>query len=679
MLIVYINKKPLIFTVNTTCTVLEACLLVNIKVPTFCYHPALLLEGNCRMCLIEIENIQKPQASCCLPIQNGIKIYTDTPMVKKARENVLELLLVNHPLDCPICDQGGECDLQDHSFHYGSDTNRFFLEKRSTSNKFYNSFIKTIMTRCIHCTKCIRFSTEYLGYSVLGSTFRGKLTEIGPYVLFPKYQNLNLEFSGNLVDICPVGALTSKPYSFTHRPWEVSSIDSLDFFDSFGANISIFQEPKSEKVIKILPKYNKNLNSDWINDRIRYSFDSWSFNRIKQNGYLKFKPILQNPDFSLKQTYLPITNLNIIFKILKKIKNNLNKHNSFILYDSNLDLYSLSILKSIETSYKFNLQNFPISKPLITFSYQYLFNSITKLSKIKECIIFGCNTRIESSYINLKLIHEQQTRSIKIFTFGYPSIINFTNVQYLGFNLKQLSLLKAGLNKFCLTLLNFKLPIFLFNSYIFERFDGHALFKTLSLILTKKKYLLSINALHSNEIGASLFGLTSKNYLMSSLIKFNYNLNFNNTNQPYSNIESTIQNLVYKTQGFTEYPLYLNATLLPFEFSGTYINTNGFKQKTISTHIDTTFLYKQIPSQILITILSNINKKNEMLEISSIYKLLVNKQSDKETSIFNKLNQGSFQYNYIYTVPFTSSLEKFYEKNQIVKLSKVLQKYTQLN
>jgi NADH dehydrogenase (ubiquinone) Fe-S protein 1 len=211
MFTVYINNKKIIL--QKPMTVLQACEQANVDVPKFCYHDKLSVAGSCRMCLVEIEKMPKPVASCAMPVSNNMTIFTNTPLVKKAREAVLEFLLINHPLDCPICDQGGECDLQDQSYHYGSDRSRFFKYKRGVEDKECGPIIKTIMTRCIHCTRCVRFSSEIAGLPVLGAFGRGEHTEIGTYI----NKFIKTELSGNLVDICPVGALTSKPYAFSAR------------------------------------------------------------------------------------------------------------------------------------------------------------------------------------------------------------------------------------------------------------------------------------------------------------------------------------------------------------------------------------------------------------------------------------------------------------------------------
>jgi len=243
-------------------TILQACASIGITIPRFCYHERLSIAGNCRMCLVEIAKSPKPVASCALQIDNGMIIKTNSDLVKKAREGVMELLLANHPLDCPICDQGGECDLQDQTMVYGSDRGRFKEDKRVVEDKNLGPFIKTIMTRCIHCTRCIRFASEIAGVPLLGLTGRGGSMEVGTYV----EKTLDSELSGNVIDLCPVGALTSKPFAFTARNWELRSVNSIDVTDPMGSNIRI--DHRGGKVFRIIPRLNEEINEEWITDKI---------------------------------------------------------------------------------------------------------------------------------------------------------------------------------------------------------------------------------------------------------------------------------------------------------------------------------------------------------------------------------------------------------------------------
>ncbi|HWK40851.1 MAG TPA: NADH-quinone oxidoreductase subunit NuoG [Croceibacterium sp.] len=267
-------------------TVLQACELAGKEIPRFCYHERLSIAGNCRMCLVEVKpGPPKPQASCALPAAEGQEIRTDSPMVKTAREGVMEFLLINHPLDCPICDQGGECDLQDQSVAYGRGGSRYHENKRAVTEKYMGPLIKTIMTRCIHCTRCVRFSEEVAGVDEIGALYRGEDMQITTYLEHAAKH----ELSANVIDLCPVGALTSRPYAFEARPWELKKTLSIDVSDAMGANIRI--DSRGGAVLRALPRINDDVNEEWISDKARYQVDGLSLRRldkvwIRKNGKL---------------------------------------------------------------------------------------------------------------------------------------------------------------------------------------------------------------------------------------------------------------------------------------------------------------------------------------------------------------------------------------------------------
>src|SRR5215813_12035686 len=248
-------------------SVLQACELAGVEIPRFCYHERLSVAGNCRMCLVEMENSPKPIASCAMPVGEGMVIKTNTPLVKKARNGVMEFLLINHPLDCPICDQGGECDLQDQAMAYGFDRSRYRENKRAVVDKDFGPLVKTVMTRCIHCTRCVRFATEVAGVEELGAVGRGEHLEITTYVS----KALSSELSANIIDLCPVGALTSKPYAFVARPWELHSTESIDVLDAVGSNINV--DTRGREVLRVLPRLNEAVNEEWISDKTRFACD----------------------------------------------------------------------------------------------------------------------------------------------------------------------------------------------------------------------------------------------------------------------------------------------------------------------------------------------------------------------------------------------------------------------
>ena len=295
---IFLNNKQYAFSNksiknSSSWNILNLCNVLQIHIPVFCYHEKLNVAGNCRMCLVEVEKSPKPVVSCANPVTNMIRVYTETPLVKKARENILEMLLINHPLDCPICDQGGECDLQDNVKDFSIDRNRNFnFMRRQVENKNLGVFVQTIMTRCIHCTRCVRFIAEWTNDKSLWVLGRGRSMEIGSYI-----ENfVKTEFSANIIDLCPVGALTSKMYSFRGRPWELTKTKTIDLSDAWGNSIWVYNKGVShtlnfkkkqanshehDQILRILPYSINNTNDNWISDKTRFSFDGLYINRLK--------------------------------------------------------------------------------------------------------------------------------------------------------------------------------------------------------------------------------------------------------------------------------------------------------------------------------------------------------------------------------------------------------------
>ncbi len=269
-------------------TVLQACEMAGVEIPRFCYHERLSVAGNCRMCLVEMERSPKPIASCAMPAGDGMVIRTDTETVRKARRGVMEFLLINHPLDCPICDQGGECDLQDQAMAYGFDRSRFAENKRAVRDKDMGPLIKTVMTRCIHCTRCVRFAAEVAGVDDLGMLYRGEKAEITTYL----EGALATELSGNVIDLCPVGALTSKPYAFVARSWELDKTESIDVLDALGAAIRI--DTRGAEVMRVLPRLDEDVNEEWLSDKSRFAVDGLRCQRLD-------RPYVRGPDGRLRE------------------------------------------------------------------------------------------------------------------------------------------------------------------------------------------------------------------------------------------------------------------------------------------------------------------------------------------------------------------------------------------
>jgi NADH dehydrogenase (ubiquinone) Fe-S protein 1 len=386
MLKIYVNNFKVFVQPNTT--ILEACESIGIEIPRFCYYEKLSIAGNCRMCLVEVEKSPKPVVSCAMPVMDGMKVFTDTPLVKKAREGVLEFLLLNHPLDCPICDQGGECDLQDQALTFGTDRSRFYDFKRGVEDKNIGPIIKTIMTRCIHCTRCVRFASEIAGIGDLGTTARGTNTEIGTYI----EKVFQSELSGNIIDLCPVGALTSKPYAFIARPWELKTVDSIDISDAIGSNIRI--DYKETEIVRILPRLNEEINEEWISNKTRFMYDGLKHQRLVR-PYIKAINNLMVSNW--------VDSLSLI-KIIFESKV-FSKKNIVGICGANNDLETLVSFKNFINS--LGSENIGFERNLNinnTYSFNYKFNmDTTKIENSDFCLLIGINPRYEGSLLNVRL------------------------------------------------------------------------------------------------------------------------------------------------------------------------------------------------------------------------------------------------------------------------------------
>jgi len=384
-------------------TVLQACEKAGVEIPRFCYHERLSIAGNCRMCLVEIEKSPKPIASCAMPATDGMNIKTNTPLVEKARKGVMEFLLVNHPLDCPVCDQGGECDLQDQSMFYGVDKSRFKENKRGVSEKKLGPLIKTQMTRCIHCTRCIRFATEVAGIPELGAIGRGENMEITTYL----EKSMESEMSGNVVDLCPVGALTSKPYVFEARPWELKKTETIDVMDAVGSNIRV--DSYGWEVKRVLPRINENINEEWISDKTRHANDGLLNQRL-DTPYVKKDGILTKSSwedaFKIIQKKISQTSPD---KICGFVGDIINMEASYIFKDLLSKVFKTEFYESRSDHYYLNTSS----------RENYLFNS--KINGIEESdliILVGTNPRFEATVLNARIRKAFVNNKTKIFSIN---------------------------------------------------------------------------------------------------------------------------------------------------------------------------------------------------------------------------------------------------------------------
>lgn len=600
MIEIYINNIKL--KVKKNLTVLQACNNFKIEIPKFCFQENLEISGNCRMCLVEIENSPKPIASCAMPLIPNMKIFTDTPLVQKARESVLEFLLINHPLDCPICDQASECDLQDQTMIFGSDRSRFFFKKRSVEDKYCGPFIKTIMTRCIHCTRCVRFANEICGIDDLGITGRGNKTEINFY-----YSTIfNSEFSGNLVDLCPVGALTSKPYAFKARSWELKKKEGIDVLDSLGSNIKI--DIFNNEIVRILPKTNFNINKEWISNKTRYFFDSLKYQRLKY-------PLLKdNKNKFYKISWLKALNI-INKKLIKtdssKIKciiGNLTDFESLFLLKKNLNKFGI-----LNIHYENFLKNkkIRINSDLTS---NFLFNNTLKsIEESDLCLIIGSDIRKEGSILNIHLINRLKKGNFKIAYIGNK--INFTYpIQHLGLTFKTLIKIFLGKHMFCKDLKKSKKPLIFIGENILNQKNGfYFLSKLKNLSIFKK----NINFFNSQTSLINFFEITfsqSNNFLNDSKLYYLFNTNL----QKKLKI-SKKSFIIYQGHHFTKDAQNSNLILPGLTFlekNGLYINSEGFIQKN---------------SKILNL---NTEQRKDSIIYRNIYRFLLNQNQSKLTYFF---------------------------------------------
>ena len=384
-------------------TVLQACEQAGVEIPRFCYHEKLSIAGNCRMCLVEIEKSSKPVASCAMPVTEGMNIKTNTSMVEKARKGVMEFLLVNHPLDCPVCDQGGECDLQDQSMFYGVDKSRYKENKRQVPETYMGPLIKTQMTRCIHCTRCIRFATEIAGVPELGAIGRGEDMQITTYL----EKSMESELSANVIDLCPVGALTSKPYVFEARPWELKKTETIDVMDAVGSNIRV--DTYGWEVKRILPRINENINEEWISDKTRYACDG-ILNQRLDTPYLKsdneFKKI--SWDLAYKKVVEKIKETSAE-KIAGLTGDLTNMETMFIVKEFFQKTIKSQNLDSRSDNYYVNSND----------RRNYIFNS--SLNGIEESdliILVGANPRYEATILNARIRKSFLNNKTDIYSFG---------------------------------------------------------------------------------------------------------------------------------------------------------------------------------------------------------------------------------------------------------------------
>jgi NADH-quinone oxidoreductase subunit G len=438
--------------------VLQACEAAGREVPRFCYHERLSIAGNCRMCLVEVEKAPKPIASCAYPVAEGMVVKTDTTMVRNARRGVMEFLLINHPLDCPICDQGGECDLQDQSMSYGMDHSRYAENKRAVANKNLGPLVKTVMTRCIHCTRCIRFSQEIAGVPELGATSRGESMEVGTYI----EHALTSELSGNLIDICPVGALTSKPYAFISRPWELKKTDSVDVLDAVGTNIRV--DSRGSEVLRILPRLNEDVNEEWMADKSRFALDGLKRRRL-DHPWVKRDGKLVRCDWAEAFDAIADRLRDLPGERIGAVAGNLCDAESMLL---------LKELFAALGSQNLDCRQDGAALPGGRRDFYSFNTSIAGIEEADALLIVGSNPRREAPILNARIRKRCLTGGLKIAAIGAQAELTY-HVDWLGDSPSILLALLDGSHGFAEVLANARRPMLVLGQAALTRPDGAAI------------------------------------------------------------------------------------------------------------------------------------------------------------------------------------------------------------
>ena len=483
-------------------TVLQACEQAGVEIPRFCYHEKLSIAGNCRMCLVEMDNSPKLIASCAMPATDGMVIKTNTEKVEKSRKGVMEFLLTNHPLDCPVCDQGGECDLQDQSMYYGIDKSRFKENKRYVSEKNMGPLIKTQMTRCIHCTRCIRFITEVAGVPELGAIGRGENMQISTYL----EQSMESELSANVIDLCPVGALTSKPYVFEARPWELKKTETIDVMDAVGSNIRV--DTYGWEVKRVLPRINEEINEEWISDKTRYACDGLKNQRL-DTPYIKNNNKFEKTSWS---------------EVYKKIFEKISETPSDKIAGITGDMNNMETLFSIKEFFEKIIKSKNLDSRSDDFyvnsneRMNYVFN--TKIEGLEESdliLLIGTNPRFEATILNSRIRKAYLKNKTKIYSVGDVGDLTYP-YEVLDNNTKLIKDIINNKNVMSEKIINSKKPTIIIGQSILKMKSGIYIFEEIKKYLLKNSKISndwnSLNVLSRNAstVGAyDLDILSSKN------------------------------------------------------------------------------------------------------------------------------------------------------------------------
>lgn len=644
-------------------SILDACRVAGSQISRFCYNETLSIAGNCRMCLVEVEGVEKPVASCLTEVSNDMVVFTNSLFAKKARENVMEALLLNHPLDCPICDQAGECDLQDQAKVHGSDFSKFSFGKRGVEDKICSPLIQTIMTRCIHCTRCVRFSEEITGATFLGTFNRGSSTEIGGY----SKNFFDSEISGNVIDLCPVGALTSKPFGFKARPWELRATETIDTTDSMGA--PVYVHFKNTEIFRVLPKSNSQINGSLINDKTRFSYDAGNNNRLtkgltlnnSKTDYVNFKWSNFFKTFDSFLTSKKITiNLNEDIGL-----NDINLLICLSRMNKNINLYNLNANTETNNIYSWGMSD-----------------KISSIDSSKSAgIVLSLNPKVECSVINARIRSRSQKSLLSLLTLDtfFASTVPTNNI---NLNLqKSLRVLEGKCINFFSFLLRADSPLVLLGESLVKR--GLSLF---SMINYLRNIFNSINILKINQKANSealaLLNVQNMNKQMYDNSDILMCLNLENTFNTRKNIYNTEKLVFWFNTHWKELQTKLNYVLPIFsvnEEEKVLINLEQRPQKTrrsFSKPGDARSL-----SKIFLALFNKesslLQKKNVHVHLNHIFSLTRNPfLFDELNRIYSLLCYNSKNYNtgmdYLYKYPTKYYMENLFAVGKFAKNSIVM-------
>jgi NADH-quinone oxidoreductase subunit G len=643
-------------------TVLQACEKAGVEIPRFCYHEKLSIAGNCRMCLVEMEKSPKPIASCAMPAADGMVIKTNTPTIEKSRKGVMEFLLANHPLDCPVCDQGGECDLQDQSMFYGIDKSRFKENKRAVPDKNMGPLIKTQMTRCIHCTRCVRFATEIAGVPELGAIGRGEDMQITTYL----EQSVQSELSGNVIDLCPVGALTSKPYVFEARPWELKKTETIDVMDAVGSNIRV--DTYDWEVKRVLPIINEDINEEWISDKTRYACDGLLNQRL-DTPYIKYNNKFEKASWDE------------VYKIIKSKIENTNKDKicGFVGDLTNMEtsfIFKEFFDRTIDTNnYESRASNFFVDTSI---RENYIFNSqINGIEETDLILLIGTNPRYEATILNARIRKAHLNNSTEIISLNdvgdltYP----YKNLDGKTQTIKNIVENKNDISK---KILDAKKPMIILGESFLKTKSASYLFNSLKEFLFKNNKLTndwnSLNILISDAATVGNFDLdiiNDSNEMINELNENRFelvyflgqdNLIFNKKNEfviyqgSHGDKGAEIADVILPGAAYTEQ-------------SGHYTNLEGKVQKAFKASYPPGEAKEdwQIIND-LAELMNNRKLFNDKNELESSMFNFLNLKKERQKSILNNANYSNNFENEDLIIKF----KDYYFSNVIARSSKTM-------